>query len=73
MIAFDDDVLVGYMSCIKRESFIPLGFPWVLSEYEEKVQEKLFQSVYGFASGPLGGKKFLQRFREEWETQISFF
>ncbi|MHA2154343.1 MAG: hypothetical protein ACXABU_03310 [Candidatus Hodarchaeales archaeon] len=71
--AFEREELVGYMSCIKRERFIPFGFPWVRKGYEGEVQEELYRRMFEFASGPLGGKSFLQRFREEWTSQIDFF
>jgi len=73
IFAYDETELVGYISCIKRETFIPFGFPWVAKGYEGEVQEELFNRMFEYASGPLGGKSFLQRFREEWCTQIDFF
>jgi hypothetical protein len=73
LFAFEEEKLVGYLSCIKREGFIPFGFPWVKKGYEGEVQEELYQRMFAFASGPLNGKSFLQRFREEWNSQIDFF
>ncbi len=73
LFAFDAGKLVGYMSCIKREKFIPFGYPWVKKKYEGEVREELYRRTFRFASGPLNGTSFLQRFREEWKTQIEFF
>lgn len=72
--AFDGDRLVGYMSFTGQGGFVSLGYPWVLPEYEGKLQEELYSAVYGFAASPeYGGKTFAQRFREQWSPQISFF
>ena len=71
--AFENNELVGYMSCVNRGTFVPIGYPWVLPEYEGEVREHLFNTLYSFAIDELGGRSFLQRFREEWDTQNSFF
>ncbi len=73
VFAFEKDTLIGYMSCIKHETFIPFGYPWVRKSFEGEVQEELYQRIYDLAVGPLNGTSFLQRFREEWNTQINFF
>ena len=72
--AFDDDLLVGYMSFTGQGGFVSLGYPWVLPGYEGELQESLYDEVHGFAaSSEYGGKIFAQRFRRQWTTQISFF
>ncbi|MHA1978683.1 MAG: hypothetical protein ACW98I_17405 [Candidatus Hodarchaeales archaeon] len=73
IFAFEEKNMVGYMSCIKREGFIPFGYPWVRKGYEGEVREELYTRIFEFATGPLEGKSFLQRFREEWTDQIEFF
>ncbi len=53
---------------------VSLGYPWVLPGYEGELQERMFDRVYGFASGKsYGGKTFAQRFRSQWVKQIDFF
>jgi len=72
--AFEGDRLVGYMSFTGRGDFVSLGYPWVLAGYEGELQEKLYDTVYGFAgSSQYGGKVFAQRFRTGWDPQMSFF
>jgi hypothetical protein len=62
------------MSFTGNGEFVSLGYPWVLAGYEGELQERLYDSVYGFAAGPeYGGKTFAQRFRQQWTAQISFF
>lgn len=62
------------MSFTGREEFVSLGYPWVLSGYEGRLQEELYDAVYGFAASPdYGGRRFAQRFREQWTVQVSFF
>jgi hypothetical protein len=72
--AFKGDRLIGYMSFTGQAEFISLGYPWVLPGYEGKLQEELYDAVYGFATSPdYGGRRFAQRFREQWIDQVSFF
>jgi len=72
--AFAGDRLVGYMSFTGEGEFVSLGYPWVLPGYEGELQEQLYDAVYDFAASPeYGGKRFAQRFREQWTDQISFF
>jgi hypothetical protein len=72
--AFEGGQLVGYASFTGQGDFVSLGYPWVLPGYEGDLQEKLYDSVYGFAaSAEYGGKAFAQRFRQHWAAQISFF
>ena len=72
--AFEGDRLVGYMSFTGQGEFVSLGYPWVLPAYEGVLQEELYDAVYGFAASPkYGGKRFAQRFREQWTDQVSFF
>ncbi|WP_088067203.1 hypothetical protein [Gottfriedia luciferensis] len=72
--AFDGDQLVGYMSFSGKGEFVSLGYPWVLPEYEGKVQDELFEKVFQFAiSEEYGGKLLAQRFRAQWENQINYF
>jgi len=72
--AFEGERLVGYMSFTGEGEFVSLGSPWVLPGYQGELQEQLYDAVYGFAASPeYGGKKFAQRFREQWTDQISFF
>ena len=72
--AFEGDRLIGYMSFTGQAEFVSLGYPWVLPGYEGRLQEELYDAVYGFASGPdYGGRRFAQRFREQWTDQVSFF
>jgi hypothetical protein len=72
--AVEEDRVVGYMSFSGQAPFVSLGYPWVLPGYEGELQERLYDTVYGFASSPeYGGKTFAQRLREPWEAQISFF
>lgn len=72
--AFDGDKLVGYMSFTGQGSMVSLGYPWVLSDYKDHVQDELFKRVYNFAiSEEYGGKVLAQRFRKQWDEQIKYF
>ena len=72
--AFEGERLVGYASFTGDGEFVSFGYPWVLPGYEGELQEKLYEAVYGFAaSREYGGRKFAQRFREQWTAQVSFF
>ncbi|MHA2102538.1 MAG: hypothetical protein ACW981_03880 [Candidatus Hodarchaeales archaeon] len=73
LFALDGENLVGYMSCIRREKFTPIGFPWVIPGYEGEIQDHLFDTVYNHAVNKFKSKAFLQRFRKEWKFQIEFF
>jgi len=62
--AFEDDLLVGYMSFTGEGQLVSFGYPWVLAGYEGELQEGLYALVYGFAAGvEYGRKTFAQRFR----------
>lgn len=51
-----------------------LGYPWVISGYEGKVQDELYNRIYDFAvSETFGAKMFAQRFRSDWTQQIEYF
>ncbi|HEU5141136.1 MAG TPA: hypothetical protein VFT51_14265 [Bacillales bacterium] len=72
--AFDGDRLVGHMGFTGSDGFVSLGYPWVLDGYEGALQEEMFDRVFGFASSrDYGGSTFAQRFRSQWERQVSFF
>lgn len=59
VFAFDNGRLIGYCSFTGQEEFVSLGYPWVLPGFEGGVQERLFDSVYGFAaSKEYGGRVF---------------
>ncbi|MFW9996505.1 MAG: hypothetical protein ACFFD4_30960 [Candidatus Odinarchaeota archaeon] len=73
LFAQDGNKPVGYISCIRRENFTPMGFPWVLEGYEGEIQDHLFDTVYSYAISTFKSKSFLQRFRKEWKYQIRFF
>ncbi|MFW9930227.1 MAG: hypothetical protein ACFFD1_12605 [Candidatus Thorarchaeota archaeon] len=72
LFAFDNDLPIGYMSCIRRDNFTPMGFPWILDGYEGEIQEYLFDTVYNHAVKEFKSRNFLQRFRKEWKYQIDF-
>lgn len=72
--AFDGDQVIGYMSFTGSSEFVSLGYPWVLSGYEGKVQDELYNRIYGFAvSETFGAMMFAQRFRSDWTQQIEYF
>jgi len=74
MYAFEDENPIGYMSCIDRETFIPLGFPWIVDKkFQGDIQHHLFDNIYNFCLANFRSKSFLQRFRKEWTYQINFF
>ncbi|MHA2272813.1 MAG: hypothetical protein ACXACI_13185 [Candidatus Hodarchaeales archaeon] len=73
LFALDGEKSIGYTSCIRRETFTPLGFPWVLDGYEGEIQDVLFTTIYDYAVKQFHSKSFLQRFRKEWGYHIKFF
>lgn len=73
LFAFDGSTPIGYISCIQRETFTPMGFPWVLDGYEGEIQDFLFTTIYDYAVKQFHSKSFLQRFRKEWDYHIKFF
>ncbi|MEH6937888.1 hypothetical protein V7056_08500 [Bacillus sp. JJ664] len=74
VFAFENEKLIGYMSFSGKGDFVSLGYPWVLPEYEDSVQDELYEKVFEFAaSDEYGGKVFAQRFRSQWNKQIDYF
>jgi hypothetical protein len=75
MFAVNDESneIVGYISSIFRDTYVPMGFPWILQGYNEEIQHTLFDTVFNYIRKEYNRKEFLQRFRSDWKKQINFF